>query len=171
MTREPAEYFRAAACRFFYDKKIATQKSVGINTGISPSEINDIVKGRAAGKEEKRRKIAEELGYRYEEFLAIGRMVLEGKPEEEIEKTASVLRHRPGTHQVTNEFPIGAQGVTEAPITWQHGGALREIDKRFLTALHQLNPRDYSVVLEFINSLAQTSPYPQHDKVSKKTED
>jgi len=58
------------------------QSQLSKDTGISKQRINDILKERVPCGEITRRKIATALGYpgpRYEEFLNIGRDILEGK--------------------------------------------------------------------------------------------
>lgn len=75
------EVFRAAALMQI-DKKRGEQARVSKATGIHPPYLNAILKGRKAGNEETRRKIAAALGFggrQYEDFLEIGRAILEGR--------------------------------------------------------------------------------------------
>lgn len=62
-----------------------TQAELSKRSGISKSQINDILKGRAYGSEETKRSLAAALGYpdrRYEDFLDIGRRILAGEDPE-----------------------------------------------------------------------------------------
>lgn len=52
------------------------QKEVVYQSGVPQSTLSSIIAGRRAGTEEQRRAIAEALGYKYEDFLDLGRRAL-----------------------------------------------------------------------------------------------
>ena len=59
------------------------QAALSARSGVSTTQINDILKGRHGCTEEKRRVLAAALGYpgrQYEDFLDLGRAVLAGQP-------------------------------------------------------------------------------------------
>ena len=70
------------ALQYFMDKR-GDQAALASRTDISTSHINDILKGRRGGTEEKRRALAAALGYPghfYEDFMGLGRAILDGRP-------------------------------------------------------------------------------------------
>lgn len=74
------EYFRAALLDAVKDR--GAQARLSRDSGVGTSYINNIVKGRDSGSEATRRALAEALGFagrRYEDFLEIGRALLEGR--------------------------------------------------------------------------------------------
>lgn len=74
------EYFRAALLDAV--KERGSQARLSRDSGIGTSYINNIVKGRDSGSEATRRALAAALGFagrRYEDFLEVGRAILEGR--------------------------------------------------------------------------------------------
>ncbi len=74
------EYFRAALLEAV--KERGAQARLSRDSGIGTSYINNIVKGRDSGSESTRRALATALGFpgrRYEDFLEVGRALLEGR--------------------------------------------------------------------------------------------
>lgn len=58
------------------------QKKLSSMTNVQPSVINDIYKRRTHGSEATRERLVNALGYSYEDFLSLGRSILEGKDPE-----------------------------------------------------------------------------------------
>lgn len=74
------EYFRAALLDAV--KERGAQARLSRDSGIGTSYINNIVKGRDSGSEATRRALAAALGFagrRYEDFLEVGKALLEGR--------------------------------------------------------------------------------------------
>ena len=74
------DYFRAALLDAV--KARGAQARLSRDSGIGTSYINNIVKGRDSGSEATRRALATALGFagrRYEDFLELGRALLEGR--------------------------------------------------------------------------------------------
>lgn len=74
------EYFRTALLDAV--KERGAQARLSRDSGIGTSYINNIVKGRDSGSEATRRALASALGFtgrRYEDFLEVGRALLEGR--------------------------------------------------------------------------------------------
>lgn len=74
------DYFRAALTDAV--KERGAQARLSRDSGIGTSYINNIIKGRDYGSEATRRALAAALGFsgrRYEDFLAVGRALLEGR--------------------------------------------------------------------------------------------
>lgn len=68
------DVFRAALTQLLQER--GTQSRCAKAAGITPSSLNDIVKGRKQGSEETRRAIAQALGRSYEDMLNLGREAL-----------------------------------------------------------------------------------------------
>ena len=92
------ELFRAAALHLT-SRKRGEQARISKEMDIHGPYLNAILKGRKPGTEEIRRKIAAALGYegrRYEDFLEIGRSVLEGhEPPEPVKSPVIIPRGIP----------------------------------------------------------------------------
>lgn len=74
------DYFRAALIDAV--KERGAQARLSRDSGIGTSYINNIVKGRDCGSEATRRALATAIGFagrRYEDFLEVGRALLEGR--------------------------------------------------------------------------------------------
>lgn len=74
------EYFRAALLDAV--KERGAQARLSRDSGVGTSYINNIIKGRDSGSEGTRRALAAALGFsgrRYEDFLELGRALLEGR--------------------------------------------------------------------------------------------
>ena len=73
----------------------------------------------------------------------------------------------------TDELITGnkPETVNEILGEYTHQKPLSEMDKRVLAMFHNLDPRDYNAAIEFLNTMAQTSPYPQRGNVEEKAED
>lgn len=80
------EKFRAALLRLIESEGRGAQARVAREANIAPSYVNDIVKGRKDGPEDKRRSIAKAFGLTYENMLDIGALVLDGAEPEIIGK-------------------------------------------------------------------------------------
>lgn len=88
------------------------QKKVASELTISRQHINDVLGGRKVAGKRLQERIANFYGYSYENFLALGRMLLDGVPEEEVERKASVLRKRQDTHRVEKSINVGGGNHT-----------------------------------------------------------
>jgi transcriptional regulator with XRE-family HTH domain len=82
-----------------FKKQLGSAKNLVERTGLTQPYMSQLLNGRRQGSERVRRSIATALGYEYEEFLNIGRTILEGKKPEEIEEdwdglTGDELRER-----------------------------------------------------------------------------
>jgi len=75
--------FRKALEYFIKKRGRGIQLKIGQKTGINPVYLNHIIKGRKPGSEEVREKIASFFGLSYENFLALGAWLLEGKNPDE----------------------------------------------------------------------------------------
>jgi transcriptional regulator with XRE-family HTH domain len=76
------EYFKVALKHSL--NKRGAQLRLSSKSGISHSQLSEIMKGVKSGSEETRRRIAEAVGYSYEEFLERGRAIVEGKDPDSI---------------------------------------------------------------------------------------
>lgn len=77
MANEPLDViFRAALEHLLRERGRGAQAKLARDADISTSYLNDILRGRSYGSEEKRRQIAQSLGLNYEELLNYGRRVL-----------------------------------------------------------------------------------------------
>ena len=80
------QYFQEALNYFLVQKGFGSQSYFARKTGVSQQTISLIARGKAPGKEGPRRKIAEATGFSYEEFLSLGKILLEankiGGPDE-----------------------------------------------------------------------------------------
>ncbi len=65
------EVFSRALNLWLRGKGHGAQASLAKTTGLSPSQINDILHLRRKGDEDQRREIAAAAGYTYEDFLAL----------------------------------------------------------------------------------------------------
>lgn len=84
------EYFRAALLDAVQER--GSQARLSRDSGIGTSYINNIVKGRDSGSEATRRALAAALGFpgrRYEDFLEMGRAILEGRDIPAPERSAN----------------------------------------------------------------------------------
>ncbi|MDR2946600.1 MAG: hypothetical protein LBV79_07645 [Candidatus Adiutrix sp.] len=85
MRRSIEEIFRAAAGDLIGQQR-GGQARLSKASGVHPPYLNAILKGHKAGSDDVRRRIAEALGYpgrRYEEFLDLGRALLDHNPRPE----------------------------------------------------------------------------------------
>ncbi len=80
-----SEIFRAALQKWVDERGRGSQAWLARATGLTPSQINDCLKGRRGGPEENRRKICRVIGVDYEAFLERGRELLGLSREEEEE--------------------------------------------------------------------------------------
>lgn len=116
------------------------QKKVASELSISRQHINDVLGGRKVAGKRLQERIANFYGYSYENFLALGRMLLDGVPKKEVEQKASVLRERPDTHRVEQSFNIGAGNHTV-----QEGDQelfLTSDERRLLETYRKLNDKN-----------------------------
>jgi transcriptional regulator with XRE-family HTH domain len=73
----------------YFVQQERSQRSFATKVGISAPYLNDLLNGRRYGEDQTKRKIASALGYpdrRYEDFLDIGRIILNGSSVPESEK-------------------------------------------------------------------------------------
>ena len=73
----PTAYFRAAL-KYLLKAKGLSQKNFAGNTGTSKTYLNDVIKGRAPGKEATRVVWSKALGHTYDDMLNLGQWILEG---------------------------------------------------------------------------------------------
>lgn len=77
-TMELSEIFRNALSAVLRKKKRGTQSRLADELNIPRTSMSDFIKGRQPFSETKREQVANALGYRYEEFLAMGRHLQSG---------------------------------------------------------------------------------------------
>lgn len=77
---EPSELFKKALKSILKERPRGSQGKLADDAGVGRKHLSDYLGGRAPLSEAKRSLIAEALGYTYEDFLALGRQLLEGKP-------------------------------------------------------------------------------------------
>jgi transcriptional regulator with XRE-family HTH domain len=73
----------------YFVQQERSQRSFASKVGISAPYLNDLLNGRRYGEDQTKRKIATALGYpdrHYEDFLDIGRIILNGKSVEDNDK-------------------------------------------------------------------------------------
>ncbi|MDR1578113.1 MAG: LexA family transcriptional regulator [Deltaproteobacteria bacterium] len=73
----------------YFVQQERSQRSFAAKVGISAPYLNDLLNGRRYGEDQTKRKIASALGYpdrRYEDFLDIGRIILNGNSVPESDK-------------------------------------------------------------------------------------
>lgn len=75
--------FSVALAYLLGREKRGTAASIARQVGVKPAFISELASGRKNGKEDKRRKVADALGFPYERFLALGEFILSGVPGEE----------------------------------------------------------------------------------------
>ncbi len=78
----PTAYFRAAL-KYLLKVKGLSQKNFAGNTGTSKTYLNDVIKGRAPGKEATRVVWSKALGYSYDDLLDLGRWICLGNKGED----------------------------------------------------------------------------------------
>lgn len=83
METNVTKYFQEALRYFLKKKGYGAQTWLAHKTGIGQQYISRIASKKRKGSEEVRRKIAKAAGYKYEEFLDLGRRLSEGKGAEE----------------------------------------------------------------------------------------
>ena len=87
--------FQAALLYFLNKKGWGARSYVARKIGKSQQFVSLIADGKSDGKEDTRRDIAEACGYTYEDFLALGRCLLESKsPEPEEPPPAHIPKLR-----------------------------------------------------------------------------
>ncbi|MDR1084959.1 MAG: LexA family transcriptional regulator [Deltaproteobacteria bacterium] len=77
----------------YFVQQERSQRSFAAKVGISAPYLNDLLNGRRYGEDQTKRKIATALGYpdrHYEDFLDIGRIILNGSPVPETDKFAGL---------------------------------------------------------------------------------
>ncbi|MDR1086503.1 MAG: LexA family transcriptional regulator [Deltaproteobacteria bacterium] len=77
----------------YFAQQEKTQRIFAAKAGISAPYLNDLLSGRRYGEDQTKRKIAAALGYpdrHYEEFLDIGRIIINGSPVPETDKFAGL---------------------------------------------------------------------------------
>lgn len=109
---DTVDQFRAAISWGINNLWRGTQKEFASMLGISERYLSGLKKGPNTGSRTLQERIAKELGFSYLDFLALGRMLLDGVPEEEVERKASVLRKRPDTHRVEQSFNLSGGNHT-----------------------------------------------------------
>jgi hypothetical protein len=77
-----SEMFREALRNVLSKKPTGEQGRLADALNIKRTVMNDFIHGRRNFSENRKELIADALGYKYEEFLAEGRRLLEGKPAE-----------------------------------------------------------------------------------------
>ena len=76
---ELIDIYRLALKAVLKQKKRGTQSALADQLKIPRTTMSDFIRGRQAISEGKREQIANELGYKYEEFLALGRRLSNGE--------------------------------------------------------------------------------------------
>jgi len=90
MNKEQLQLILAAALtQIFSERPRGTAAKCALDSGTTPQVMSDMKAGRSAGSEETRRKIAQALGYTYEQFLDIGRKKIGLHAVEEAEEDSS----------------------------------------------------------------------------------
>ena len=75
-----SEYFGLALKAEIESRPRGFRNILAKETGVQAAQITNIIGGRAYGSEERRRVLAEALGWDYEEFLRYGKSIAENKP-------------------------------------------------------------------------------------------
>ncbi len=78
----PTAYFRASLKHLLKAKGLSRKNFAG-NTGTSKTYLNDVIKGRAPGKEATRIVWSKALGYTYSDMLNLGQWILNGNKGED----------------------------------------------------------------------------------------
>lgn len=91
------ESFEAALKHVLKEQGWGSKTALAKRVGISPQYMSQLANGERKGDEELRHSIARELGFSYEDFLAIGRKILNIPPEEK--------ERFPYSEKLTN-FPV-----------------------------------------------------------------
>lgn len=79
----------AAALREMLRRRNA-RADIAKKVGSTPGHISNVANERRHGSEKLRRKIAEACGYSYEDFIALGKMILEGRQPPAFPQIANV---------------------------------------------------------------------------------
>ena len=96
-----------AAIKYCLRKKKWSQEVLAKKIDRNQSTISDYIAGRRRGREPIRRKIAKVFGYSYDDFLALGRWILEGKdPEEWGQQRKLEFKEIPEFNLVPEKVPI-----------------------------------------------------------------
>jgi transcriptional regulator with XRE-family HTH domain len=102
----------SAALNLLLTKKFygtAVQLAERVNT--TDKYISQVKRGHRQASLDLQERIAEEMGLNHSDFVALGRMLIDGATRSEVEQKASVLRKRLNTHRVERSTSIGAQGL------------------------------------------------------------
>jgi transcriptional regulator with XRE-family HTH domain len=102
------DVFRAALTEIVDESPRGFQKDLARRAGISASYLNDLLRGRAYGTEENRRKIADAINMEYEDLLDRGRRLL-GLVKEKRDDTIIPLRDQLDRLIVSNLFSLNEE--------------------------------------------------------------
>ncbi len=91
MDSKLADSFRAAFEYLLNKKGHGAQSEITKKTGIRKSYINNVLKGRSPGDEERRRLISNALGLRYEDMIFLGENILGGASPDDLNYSQSEL--------------------------------------------------------------------------------
>lgn len=133
------ESFIRALQREIDEQGYGAQKKLAEKLSVSRQHLNDIIGGRKSAGKRLQERIADAYGFEYENFLALGRMLLEGVPEEEVKLKASVLRKRPDTHRVEKSVYIGGTGGNHTVSEGTDNSLLTSDERRLLETYRKLD--------------------------------
>lgn len=146
-----SDYFRAALVHLLSEKGRGAQTRLAIDQGIDRGYLNAIVKGRKAGSERVREKIACYFNIDYEKMLALGRRL------EEVEREGG------GEGSAKGSLPIGKVSQNGEG----HAVDISEFIMKMIDILE--SDTSYSFLLKnIINNLHQTVGQQRSDSVSIK---
>lgn len=145
-----ADCARAVLLRAINTGGRGTQADIADRAGVSRSALNDFIKGRKAGSDEFRARIAAALGLTYEEMLASGRALLaSSKPKEPPTRVGvkpwdttmvPLLPWERVGHHSTPPPPTSASTSSSAPIF----GPSRQ-DETWLAPSRKYSPRAFAL--------------------------
>ncbi len=92
---------------------------------MEPSYLNTILKGRGKrrGGPDFQQRVAEYFGYRYENFLSLGRIIVEGKSLDEIRATADLLKEKDTSHSRDDQSAPSTDAVEPANLLKKEANA------------------------------------------------
>lgn len=105
--------FRAALSMWVKREGYGSQNRLAAAVGVSPQYLSEILNEKKDGTEEKRRAIAEASGHTYEEFLNIGREILESGQQQDKNDTNKDAEFGRRVTEIREHFKFTQQQMAE----------------------------------------------------------
>ncbi len=107
------EHFLAALNFLLKKEGFGSQKKLANAVDMRPNFLNNIIKGKSPGPQDKKEKIADYFGMKYEEMLAFGRKLIEEDNKNfSVRETPAV--YRTARNDKSSELPINIDLLSES---------------------------------------------------------